>query len=154
MSAQRVTLDDFNAIATSAVHEVSRNGHASPERIEAHSSVPIDLVALGDTPIEPPSVGGIVYQGGRHILEELLAYVVERRVNDLSYRGMRSLAAYLADRLGFKLFTDAGSLEAAIYAIESRNVTQRVPGTTLIVERHPPEDSSGRNAASAPPQPG
>jgi hypothetical protein len=55
-------------------------------------------------------------------MEELIRDLAERRVNQLSYQGMRDLAAYLSHRLGFELFSDPEHLERAIGIIECRNI--------------------------------
>jgi hypothetical protein len=55
-------------------------------------------------------------------MEELVHDLAERRVNQLSYQGMRDLAAYLSNRLGFDIFSGCEQLERAIRIIESRNV--------------------------------
>src|SRR6266849_10036469 len=45
-----------------------RTADVIPLRAEpAHSWMPIDLVVLGQAPPEPPTLGGIVYPGRRHI---------------------------------------------------------------------------------------
>lgn len=55
-------------------------------------------------------------------MEELVRDLAERRVNQLSYQGMRDLSAYLSERLGFELFPQAEDLERAVRIIESRNL--------------------------------
>lgn len=55
-------------------------------------------------------------------MEDLVHDLAERRVNQLSYQGMRDLSAYLSDRLGFELFPKPESLERAVRIIESRNI--------------------------------
>jgi hypothetical protein len=55
-------------------------------------------------------------------MEDLVHDLAERRVNQLSYQGMRDLAAYLSERLGFELFSQSEHLERAIRIVESRNI--------------------------------
>jgi hypothetical protein len=55
-------------------------------------------------------------------MADLVHELAERRVNQLSYQGMRDLAAYVSDRLGFVMFVDADKLNNAFRIIESRNL--------------------------------
>jgi hypothetical protein len=55
-------------------------------------------------------------------MEELVDSLVERRVTDLSFKGLRALSDYLADRLGFSLFEDDESYARATRIVETRNV--------------------------------
>lgn len=78
-------------------------------------------------------------------MEALVHDLAERRVNRLSYQGMRDLAEYLTDRLSFDLFPKPDDLERAVRIIESRNLIvhnrgivndvflSRVPSTTANV---------------------
>jgi AAA domain len=56
VSRERVFLDEFNAVAKLPV-----------ERAAAHSWKPLDLIEAGATPPAPPSIGGLLYPGRRHI---------------------------------------------------------------------------------------
>ena len=55
-------------------------------------------------------------------MEDLVQYLAERRVERLSYQGMKDLQKDLADRLGFELFLSDESLSRAIRIIEVRNL--------------------------------
>lgn len=55
-------------------------------------------------------------------MEDLIAAIADKRVSDLSYRGMRDLADELAERLGFILYVDQDDLKRAIRLIEIRNL--------------------------------
>jgi hypothetical protein len=55
-------------------------------------------------------------------MEDLIASLVERRVTDLSFKGLRALATYLSERLGFDLFEDEDDLRRAIRVVEIRNL--------------------------------
>jgi len=55
-------------------------------------------------------------------MAELVHDLAERRVNQLSYQGMRDLSTYLTERLGFDLFPKPESLERAVRIIETRNL--------------------------------
>jgi len=52
----------------------------------------------------------------------LIQAIIERKVNQLSYQGMRDLGQFLSKRLGFDLFQDKVSLERAILLVEIRNL--------------------------------
>jgi len=55
-------------------------------------------------------------------MEDLVQYLAERRVERLSYQGMKDLQKDLADRLGFEMFLSDESLSRAIRIIEVRNL--------------------------------
>lgn len=57
-------------------------------------------------------------------LEDLRSEIVERRIMNLSYRGMKELQTYLAEptQLDFKLFTTKVGLQFASYVIQIRNL--------------------------------
>lgn len=55
-------------------------------------------------------------------MEDLIDALVERRVTDLAYQGMRDLAKDLSKRIGFELFERAEDLERAVRIIEVRNL--------------------------------
>ena len=55
-------------------------------------------------------------------MEELLDTIVDRRVQDLSYRGMADVAKFLRRRLGFDLFESHKDLETAVLMVELRNL--------------------------------
>jgi hypothetical protein len=53
---------------------------------------------------------------------ELIAYLVDRQVNDLSYGGLVRMEEYMRDRLGIEAFADDNSRSIMIIAIELRNI--------------------------------
>lgn len=55
-------------------------------------------------------------------IAEFLASLAGKRVNDLSYQGMGSLANYSSTRLGFEIFPDAEDLAKAVRIVEMRNL--------------------------------
>lgn len=57
-------------------------------------------------------------------IDDLRSEVIERRIMDLSYRGMKTLQTYLAEptQLGFKLFTMKAPLLLAADVVEIRNL--------------------------------
>lgn len=55
-------------------------------------------------------------------LEQVIHHVVERKVNELSYKGIRDLYDYLKQRYGIDLFKDAEDLETTAKYVEMRNV--------------------------------
>jgi hypothetical protein len=72
-----------------------------------------------------------------HSMEELVAALADRRVNALSYRGMREIAKDVQQRLGFEIFADEESLDHAIRIIEMRNliVHNRATINSLFIGR-------------------
>jgi uncharacterized protein YutE (UPF0331/DUF86 family) len=55
-------------------------------------------------------------------MDDLVGAIVERRVSDLSYKGLPDLSVYLEKRLGFRLFVNESDRDEAIRIVESRNV--------------------------------
>ncbi|HEY8724212.1 MAG TPA: hypothetical protein VIL92_10195 [Gaiellaceae bacterium] len=55
-------------------------------------------------------------------MEDLLNTVVERRVENLAYKGMGELADYLGQRLGFDLFASDDQRHMAVLVVEVRNI--------------------------------
>jgi hypothetical protein len=55
-------------------------------------------------------------------MEELLGALADRKVNELSYRGMKDLNRFLVDHMGFELFPEGADLDLAVEAIEMRNL--------------------------------
>lgn len=57
-------------------------------------------------------------------LDDLRSEIVERRIMNLSYRGMKELQTYLAEptQLNFKIFTTKEGLQFASYVIQIRNI--------------------------------
>lgn len=74
-------------------------------------------------------------------MEDLVRDLAERKVNQLSYQGMRDLSAYLSERLGFELFPNALNLERAVRTIEFRNLIVHNRGIVndLFLSRVPGE---------------
>jgi hypothetical protein len=58
----------------------------------------------------------------------LINAIIDRKVNQLSYQGMRDLAQFFLKRLGFELFQDEGSLDRAILLVEIRNLIVHARG--------------------------
>jgi hypothetical protein len=57
-----------------------------------------------------------------HAADDLLSAIVERKVNQLSYQGMRDLAEFFQKKLGIPLFKSASDLEKAILCVDIRNL--------------------------------
>lgn len=55
-------------------------------------------------------------------LDDLVAALVEKKVMDLSFRGMREVARFFEDRLKMPLFNKEEDLKAVILAVEIRNL--------------------------------
>ena len=55
-------------------------------------------------------------------MDELIEALADRRVERLAYKGLRDLAHYLSDRLGFDLFPEVDEFDAAIFTVECRNL--------------------------------
>ena len=53
---------------------------------------------------------------------ELIAYLVDRQVNDLSYGGLARMEEYMRERLGIEAFSSEKSRSLMIIAIELRNI--------------------------------
>jgi hypothetical protein len=62
MNDERVFLDDFNAVASPPLLD---DRDSAGER---HSWIPRDLVARHADPPPPPTIGGLVYPGRRHVI--------------------------------------------------------------------------------------
>jgi len=54
--------------------------------------------------------------------QELIAALAERKVMDLSFKGLKELAEYLSAKHGFVLFEQAADLERAAILVEKRNL--------------------------------
>ena len=57
-----------------------------------------------------------------HTMDDLVAAIAERRVNELSYQGMRSLSEALSKRMGLTLFERPADMDRAVLLIEIRNI--------------------------------
>ena len=55
-------------------------------------------------------------------MEQLIDELADRKVNDLSYQGMRELLKYLLDRLGFELYAEESARRQSIRIVEVRNL--------------------------------
>ena len=55
-------------------------------------------------------------------MDSLIGHIAEKRVNQLSYQGMKSLSNYFFEKLGFNLFESEDDLQRAICLIEIRNI--------------------------------
>lgn len=53
---------------------------------------------------------------------ELTEYLIDRKVNDLSYGGLRRIEEYFKDRLGIEIFPDSELRDTMILFIEVRNI--------------------------------
>jgi len=83
---------------------------ASPESLRSSEEVKLDFVLAHTT------------RAG------LISALIDRKVNQLSYQGMRSLSQFLSRKLGFDLFQDEESLERAVLLIEIRNLIVHARG--------------------------
>ena len=66
-------------------------------------------------------------------IDDLRQAIVERRVTNLSYRGMRSLAEYMDGQLGFAVFEHGDDLNRAVDIVERRNL---IVHNRAVVNRH------------------
>lgn len=55
-------------------------------------------------------------------MEELIAFLTERRVNELSYKGMAGITAYVSEKLAFSLFEDEEMSDRIVHLVEIRNL--------------------------------
>lgn len=53
---------------------------------------------------------------------DLIDYLVDRKVNELSYGGIKKIEAYFFDKLGINIFPDKGSKKLLTVFIELRNI--------------------------------
>lgn len=103
-------VDNFLTYITDLLHAVyvaqpgTLHAKAATRRGEVPESVPLDTILEHAT------------------MDDLLASLVERRVNDLSFKGIRALADYLSDRLAFDLFDSQDDLQRAVRIVEIRNL--------------------------------
>ena len=94
-------VDNYLAYVSELVALVFRT---KPETMRSNEEVRLDVVLQHDN------------------MEALVSSLAERRVYQLSYRGMRELSQYLSKRLRFNLFEEADTLKEAIRIIELRNI--------------------------------
>jgi len=55
-------------------------------------------------------------------MEDLVSYLVDRKVNELTYQGMRRIDSYLSGRFSFRLFEKEATSKNAVRIVEARNV--------------------------------
>jgi hypothetical protein len=75
-------------------------------------------------------------------MDDLIGSLVERRVTELSFKGVGTLADYLAARLKFDLFCDESHLRRVVKIVELRNliVHNRAVVNRLYKQRVPESD--------------
>jgi hypothetical protein len=54
--------------------------------------------------------------------KDLTNYLIDRKINELSYGGMRKLEEYIKDRFGIEMFKDDQSRDLLIIFLEPRNI--------------------------------
>ncbi len=94
-------VDDYLAYISDLMTLIFRT---RPETLRSSETVRVDAILRHNT------------------MEDLVSDLAERRVNQLSYQGMRDLSDYLCNRLGFDLFEQQEDLQRAVVAIEVRNL--------------------------------
>jgi hypothetical protein len=55
-------------------------------------------------------------------MTDLIAYITDKKVNELSYMGLNALNGYCVGRLGMDLFLDNNQRLSAIKSVEARNI--------------------------------
>jgi hypothetical protein len=86
---------------------------AKPESLRSGEEVKLDFV------LAHPTRAG------------LIRAIIDRKVNQLSYQGMRDLNQFLSRKLGFELFQNKDALEHAILLVEIRNIIVHARGTQM-----------------------
>lgn len=66
-------------------------------------------------------------------MEELINSLAEKKVEKLSYEGMRDLASYFQERLGLKLFDSNDDFQRAVFLIEVRNIIVHNRGMVNLI---------------------
>lgn len=78
-------------------------------------------------------------------MDEFVSYLAEKQVNQLSYQGMRDLAAYVDQKMNFSILPRADDLDNAVRIVEYRNLIvhnrglvnalfrDRVPGISIPI---------------------
>lgn len=94
-------VDNFLSYVTQLLALIFRN---KPEMLRSSERIKLDYI------LEHQS------------MEDLIHDLVERKVNDLSYQGMRKLNTSLAEQIGFQLIPDGQELDETVRIIESRNL--------------------------------
>lgn len=74
-----------------------------------------------------------------HNMEDLVNFLVERKVHRLSYQGLGELNLALKNELGFPLFVDVGELASAKALVEQRNLLAHSRGVVnqIFLQRVP-----------------
>jgi hypothetical protein len=93
--------DDFLLYISELLALVFRS---RPETLRSSEQVRLDLILQHDT------------------MEDLVSDLAERKVQALSYQGMRSVATWVEERLGLKLLANPASLDRAVRIVEVRNL--------------------------------
>src|SRR6266545_6126446 len=93
--------DDFLLYISELLALVFRS---RPETLRSNEQVRLDLILQHDT------------------MENLVSDLAERKVQSLSYQGMRDVATWVQERLGLKLLSNPVSLERTVRIIEVRNL--------------------------------
>ena len=111
-------MDNFLAFISDLLAVIYRN---CPEALKSSESIKLEVVLSHSS------------------METLIQELVERRVNQLSYQGVRELAGYIEDRLGLKLFANSEEIERAAEIIDARNLIVHNRGVVnrLYQEKHP-----------------
>jgi hypothetical protein len=100
-------VDSYIAYLTELLSLIFR---ARPESLRSGEEVKLDFVLAHST------------RAG------LINALIDRKVNQLSYQGMRSLSQFLSRKLGFELFQSEESLERAVLLVEIRNLIVHARG--------------------------
>lgn len=115
----------------------------------AHSWHPVDLVAFGELPPEPPTIGGLLYPGRRHVisgeLESLKSWLVQvlavQEIRDghtviyIDYeQGPRDTLRRIRD-LGL---TDAEIARGFIYIEPRDGIGEHINDVIALLEKHAP----------------
>jgi hypothetical protein len=72
-------------------------------------------------------------------MDDLVNFLAERKVHSLAYKGMRDLAGYLSNKLGFEICEQSEALERIVLVIELRNLIShnRAVINRIFKERQP-----------------
>ena len=69
-------------------------------------------------------------------MKALISDLAEKKVNHLSYQGMRDLYTYMNEKLGFQIFQDEDQKERAVKIIEIRNLIVHARGIVTKIFKH------------------
>jgi hypothetical protein len=72
-------------------------------------------------------------------MDSLVKHIAEKKIHDLSYKGMRELAAYLSKEFGFALFEEDKDQKETVRLVELRNIIahNRAVANSLFLSRLP-----------------